>query len=610
MSLLDSSSSSGTAVSLFSFPNITQHDGIYIPDFSHDVFTEIFTVYGIPIVITLLCSSLILYETRFHLGLFPSWILRQWLGIERSLNPLSDSPAKEDEIKSKLAAGTGNIADNADATFEFYLSWMMPTAMLFVMLVPITILIFFIASLLLLDHMFACAMSYIFFFVMLLIWSMMRWKFEGWRYTLKVRILFLSCICLVIAFELYKTFYARPYTFIGLGVFALMCNMIGMMKLCYYLREYKQIQWNQYLDMDVPFVQQLKKNEEQMRMKIKMMEEEKEKEKMKKQREKIDAIANQIKLVNAEKEENSDSVDKKSQQMQITPREEDSQHLISSTTATTNNATPTPTASDNNNNNNNSHPTTTEFTTIAVKPASTTNNGNKDKSSSSSTTKSDVPQIDPSTLATHAHFQSRLSILRALASYCRAFLALIGYSLIIYFAGFGVVGFIIGAGVAWMDLVVFLWSYGSREGTPLQACLLLCTIRFFMIIFDSTYYLVGHAILFIVLSCYFSSILIDKFLPLSRLRILNDDEQDIVPEGIKPILHAPVTAVKDDLSTILDSTNSLNPRIKEAQEERKRRNMRWAAHGINQQNAKGSDKQEHTHAKKNEKADKQIQKYI
>ena len=36
-----------------------------------------------------------------------------------------------------------------------------------------------------------------------------------------------------------KVYYARPYTFIGLGVFCLMANMLAMIHLAYYMREYQ-----------------------------------------------------------------------------------------------------------------------------------------------------------------------------------------------------------------------------------------------------------------------------------------------------------------------------------------------------------------------------------
>ena len=45
-----------------------------------------------------------------------------------------------------------------------------------------------------------------------------------------------------------KAFYARPYTFIGLGVFCLMCNMMAMTHLSYLIRQFKQIRFNESVD--------------------------------------------------------------------------------------------------------------------------------------------------------------------------------------------------------------------------------------------------------------------------------------------------------------------------------------------------------------------------
>ncbi len=41
-----------------------------------------------------------------------------------------------------------------------------------------------------------------------------------------------------------KAYFARPYTFIGLGVFCLMCNMLGMISLAYHMREFKQVRFH------------------------------------------------------------------------------------------------------------------------------------------------------------------------------------------------------------------------------------------------------------------------------------------------------------------------------------------------------------------------------
>ena len=133
---------------------------------------------------------------RFHLGLLPAYILRDWLGLTPSVT------AGEAEKVEAMAAGTGPIAANADETFEFYLAWIHPATMVLVLLAPITIIVLFIAALLLLDRMFAVAMSFFFFLGMLLTWTMMRWKFEAWRFSFRVRLLFVFAAATVAAFEL------------------------------------------------------------------------------------------------------------------------------------------------------------------------------------------------------------------------------------------------------------------------------------------------------------------------------------------------------------------------------------------------------------------------
>jgi hypothetical protein len=44
-----------------------------------------------------------------------------------------------------------------------------------------------------------------------------------------------------------KVYYARPYTFIGLGVFCLMANMLAMIHLAYYMREYQHTDFEEYV---------------------------------------------------------------------------------------------------------------------------------------------------------------------------------------------------------------------------------------------------------------------------------------------------------------------------------------------------------------------------
>lgn len=91
---------------------------------------------------------------------------------------------------------------DADATFELYLSWMFPSAVFFVLLVPFSIVAFLVAGLLLLDRLFAVACAYLFFLAMVATWTMLRWKFEGWEVTPKVKMLGAFAIATVAAFEL------------------------------------------------------------------------------------------------------------------------------------------------------------------------------------------------------------------------------------------------------------------------------------------------------------------------------------------------------------------------------------------------------------------------
>lgn len=143
------------------------------------------------------CGTLTLFHSRFHPELFPAWLLRDWLTTAVS-NEEGDDASKV----VSLAAGTGDIADNADSTFEIYLAWMYPAAWLLVLLVPCTIGIFFVAAMLLLDRMFAVAMAYVFGLAMMLTWTMMRWKFEAWRCTFKVKLLLAFTAAMAVAFEI------------------------------------------------------------------------------------------------------------------------------------------------------------------------------------------------------------------------------------------------------------------------------------------------------------------------------------------------------------------------------------------------------------------------
>jgi hypothetical protein len=145
-------------------------------------------------VLCVQAGSVSLWQFRFHLGLLPAFILRDWLGV--------DSSKSDEEGNKDMRAGTGDFAENADATFEFYMSWLHPSVVFLILLVPISIVLLFIAALVLLDRMFAVAMCYMFFLAMLLCWTMLRWKFEAWRFTLKVKLLFAFVMATTVAFEL------------------------------------------------------------------------------------------------------------------------------------------------------------------------------------------------------------------------------------------------------------------------------------------------------------------------------------------------------------------------------------------------------------------------
>lgn len=129
-----------------------------------------------------------LLQSRFHLSLLPSVILRQWLGV-------SDD--------ASVVAGCGDLggAPNADTTFEFYLSWLYPSILFFIVLVPFSIIAFFVAALLLLDRLFAVTLAYLFFIAMLTTWTMLRWKYEAWRMSAKVKIMMAFVGAMIVAFE-------------------------------------------------------------------------------------------------------------------------------------------------------------------------------------------------------------------------------------------------------------------------------------------------------------------------------------------------------------------------------------------------------------------------
>lgn len=213
-------------------------DGIELRDFDQTRFMQVMVVYAAPAAVALLvrpthhtprggengegwgwesirsadrsflcfflqCGTLSLYHMRFHLGLLPAFILRDWLGLTAtSTGGAGGVDADASEQVDAMAAGTGAFAENADATFEFYLAWLHPATILLVLLAPITIGVLFVGALLTLDRMFAVSLAFFFFLAMTLAWTMMRWKFEAWRFSAKVRLLFALAAATTAAFEL------------------------------------------------------------------------------------------------------------------------------------------------------------------------------------------------------------------------------------------------------------------------------------------------------------------------------------------------------------------------------------------------------------------------
>ena len=148
-------------------------------------------------------------------------------------------------------------------------------------------------------------------------------------------------------------------------------------------------------------------------------------------------------------------------------------------------------------------------------------------------------------LASSKHFQQKLSVPLALLRYLVALAALAGYAVVSdKGGGFGVIGYVTSGAIVWLDMVVALWIQSDPSRTPLQACVILGLVRFFLIIFGSKYYLVGHTCLFILVGCYFSDGIVERLVPLSRLRRASDDEEEAEKAGYGPIAKLPATAVK------------------------------------------------------------------
>lgn len=179
----------------------------------------------------------------------------------------------------------------------------------------------------------------------------------------------------------------------------------------------------------------------------------------------------------------------------------------------------------------------------------------------------------------HAQHTAIVTLLLCLfASQC-------GLAVILDRTGFGVIGYITSSTILWLDIVVLLWcafgpaTAGGSSGvrmsvdlgapTPLQACLLLAAVRFFCVIFGTTYYLCGHAILFLLLSCTFIHVLIDRAAPVSKLRRhVGEGDADHAPPSVLDALatggsfqpaHARATAVREDpLAFVGNATTRAN----------------------------------------------------
>jgi hypothetical protein len=144
-----------------------------------------------------------------------------------------------------------------------------------------------------------------------------------------------------------------------------------------------------------------------------------------------------------------------------------------------------------------------------------------------------------------------------------------GYAVIIHFAGFGTIGYITAGAIVWLDIVVLLWVYGEPHRTPLQACLLLALVRFFIIIFGPTYYLVGHSVLFILMSSYFAHCMVNRFVPLSQLRHANDDEDAMTPAGYAPVSKQMHAAAITAATLTSEESGTKAKRIAKARRERR-----------------------------------------
>ncbi len=168
-------------------------DHILLDDFDRDIFMQVMVVYAAPCIVAILAGSLALYQSRFRLGLIPAWLLRDWLG-----SALEGADADQ-ELQAR---GSAALGETADATFEFYLAWMMPSAMFLIVLAPLCMAALLVGALLLLEKLFAITVAYLCFLAMLSAWTMLRWQFDGWDLTGKVKLMLAAAGATVVAFEI------------------------------------------------------------------------------------------------------------------------------------------------------------------------------------------------------------------------------------------------------------------------------------------------------------------------------------------------------------------------------------------------------------------------
>jgi len=540
---------------------------IYLADFDRDSFMQVMTMYAAPCAIAILCGSLSLSRSRFHFHLLPTSLLRDWVesgigvgsasarkswnrdGKEVKANAAALNAVKggkkhgaaaasatsEEMERELLASVTGDIADNADETFEHYLAWLYPSSVFLILLAPFSLIAFTIAAMWLLDHMLVVSIAYMLLLTLTLTWTMLRWRAEEWRMTMKIKLLFAFMAATATAFEIFKAFYARPYSFIGLSVFCLMINMCAMMTLAYYLRDFKPINDTGYFDMTTPILRDLHQ------------------------------VAAAL----------------------------DGQHMATpagAPSALSPSPSPSPSYS---------HPASPSAAMTPTGVNVTIGNGpNASINPNGMSMGMAIPPSDVSLrvdgggaardvshgsnemFASHQYFLARRSIPKILVMYFSAVTALVGFGLIIDFAGFGNIGYITCGAIVWLDIVILIWVYTQSTHTPLQACLLLALVRFCLVIFGPTYYLLGHTLLFILCSAYFTQQLIQTCLPTSTLRVGLSEEEDEAEEERKKKTEAGVNAMGQQRQAVAmrDEEISGSDAVKRAVEKRRKRDQRAAQH--------------------------------